>query len=98
MNTEQKIFKGKLTGIGFFYHEQDKFQKIGVEFRFKQGSIKYLTDKTSLFISIGDRLHFTIKNYEGAMWVDEIIKVDKPKMEKVTFKQRQEKILLEAKM
>lgn len=98
MKTEQKVFRGKLTGIGFIYHEQDHFTKIGVEFRFKQGSINYLTNKASLFISRGDVLHFTIKNVDGKMWVDEIIRVDKPPMQKVSFKERQLKRLTESKM
>jgi hypothetical protein len=96
MKTEQKVFRGKVTGIGFIYDDKDYFQKIGVEFRFKSGSIQYLTNKASLFVSSGDILHFTIKIVEDRMWIDEIIKVEKTPMKKVTFKERQSNRLFES--
>jgi hypothetical protein len=99
MKTEQKVFKGKIKGVGFLYdNPNDYFEKTGYELRFKSGSIGIETKQASLFISAGDIVHFTIKNVDGKMWIDEIVAVKKPPMQKVTFKQRQQQRLFEAAM
>lgn len=95
----EKIYNGKIKGIGFLYNNpNDYFEKTGYEIRFKTGSIGIETKQASLFISVGDIVHFTVKIVDDKMWIDEIVAVKKPPMQKVTFKQRQANRLTEAAM
>ena len=93
MKTQERIYKGKVTGIGFHYSNTS--ERIGYELRFKTGSISIQT-KSSLFISRGDTVFFTIKIVDNNMLIERIVKVDKPSMQKITFKQRQHNRLVEA--
>ena len=99
MKIQERIYKGKIKGVGFLYdNPNDYFEKTGYQLRFKSGSIGIETKQASLFISVGDIVHFTIKIVDDKMWIDEIVAVKKPPMQKVTFKQRQQQRLFEAAM
>lgn len=92
----EKTFKGKLTGIGYLYNNpNDYLERTGYELRFKSGSVFIETSKT-LFLSVGDIIHFTVEKKEDKFFIKEIIGVEKQKMQKASFKERQAKRLIEA--
>lgn len=86
--SETKIYKGRVREITHLYNPRQYFEKIGIQFGFQTGTIKYLTENL-LFIGKGDIIHFKARKVDHQWFITEIIKVDKPPMKKITFKDRQ---------
>jgi hypothetical protein len=96
MQSQERVYKGKLKKISYLYSNPiDYFERTGYVLKFEGGEIFIETNKT-LFLTAGDKIHFTAFNKEDKWFIEEIINVIKPPMQKVTFKQRQANRLMEA--
>jgi hypothetical protein len=69
-------------------HAKNLARKLNTQFQTTKFSVVLLT--------AGDKIHFTAFNKEDKWFIEEIINVIKPPMQKVTFKQRQANRLMEA--
>lgn len=96
MQSQERIYKGKIKKISYLYSNPiDYFERTGYILKFEGGEICIETNKT-LFLTIGDKVHFTAVKKEDKWFVKEIVNVIKPPMQKVTFKQRQVNRLTES--
>lgn len=94
INEMPRVYSGRVTKISYSYSETDIIQRVSAEIHFKDGSIQIATSKP-LNISKGDKIYFHAEQFDGDWWITDLLKVDKPKKEKLTPKQKQVNRLME---
>ena len=94
-NPEDYLYHGKVLKVSYSYSETNIIERVSATLKFAQGEITFFTPK-ALNICKNDIVWFYITFVDNQMVLDEIVKVEKPPMKKVTAKQRQEQKLFEA--
>ena len=92
---EDYLYHGKVLKVSYSYSETNIIERVSATLLFKKGEITFFTPK-ALNICKNDIVWFYITFVDNEMVLDEIVKVEKPQIKKVTTKQRQANRLMEA--